>query len=244
MGGRPIRQPRHCRKPAVIGISLRSADQTTDLAAVWGPGYHGSLDLVTGWYRKAADFVGDHQARIGFVSTSSICQGEQVAPLWAPLLNSGFSIDFAHQTFAWTSEATGKAAVHVVIIGFSKRAKPKKTLFHYSDLKGEPTSSIVKNISPYLVEGPRSSSGRVVNRSVLRSPKSDTATNLQTAGTFLSVSRSTASSRLIQPRLSTLRPFVGARELLHDEPRWCLWLTDLDPKDYQAARYYASESLA
>lgn len=219
--------------PPFIGLSMRSAEQTADLAAIWGPGYHGSLDLVTGWYKKAADFVGDYRARVGFVSTSSISQGEQVAPLWSPLLHMGFSIDFAHQTFAWTSEATGKAAVHVVIIGFSKRSKPKKTLYHYPDIKGEPETSVVKNISPYLVEGPSVvvwPRGKPLGPSITEVRYG----NKPTDGGNLLISKEEYNRFAADPAAAKyLRRFVGARELLYDEPRWCLWLTDMDPADYR-----------
>lgn len=221
--------------PPFIGISLRTEQQTADLKTVWGAGYHGSLDFVTGWYKKATDFVGKHESRIGFVSTSSVCQGEQVAPLWAPLLAHGFTIDFAHRTFAWTSEATGKAAVHVVIIGFSRREGREKQLFHYPDIKGNPELTLVKNISPYLVEGPS-----VVVRPQSK-PLSPSLTevrygNKPTDGGHLLIEPADYPSFVADPAAAKyIRPFVGARELLYDEPRWCLWLADLDPTDYKAS---------
>ncbi len=221
--------------PPFIGISLRSEEQTEDLKTVWGLGYHGSLDFVTGWYKKAADFVGDHKTRIGFVSTSSICQGEQVAPLWGPLLDRGFTIDFAHQTFPWTSEATGKAAVHVVIVGFSKKAAKAKLLFHYPDVKGDPEPRTVKNISPYLVEGP---SVVVWPQSKPLSPSLTEVRygNKPTDGGNLLIEKADYPDFVSDPAAAKyVRPFVGARELLHDEPRWCLWLVDLDPADYKAS---------
>ena len=219
--------------PPFIGISLRTEEQTADLKTVWGAGYHGSLDFVTGWYKKAADYVEERKARIGFVSTSSICQGEQVAPLWGPLLERGFTIDFAHQTFAWTSEATGKAAVHVVIIGFTQRQAKQKQLFLYPDIKGDPSPTLVKNISPYLVEGP----SVVVNPQ--SRPLSPSITevrygNKPTDGGGLLIEQDAYPEFMADPHAAKyVRPFVGARELLHDEPRWCLWLVDLDPADYK-----------
>lgn len=222
--------------PPFIGLSLRSAEQTADLKNVWGKGYHGTLDFVSGWYKKAADFIGSTQARAAFVSTSSICQGEQVAPLWGPLLTGGIRIDFAHQTFAWTSEATGKAAVHVVIVGFSRGGTTKPVLYCYEDIKGDPTPVTVKSISPYLIEGPPLA---VEPRS---KPLSSSITevrygNKPTDGGHLIIEVEDHAEFMADEHASKyVRPFVGARELLHDTPRWCLWLVDLDPADYKASK--------
>lgn len=222
--------------PPFIGLSLRSEEQTADLKNVWGKGYHGTLDFVSGWYKKAADFIGTTRARAAFVSTSSICQGEQVAPLWGPLLSSGVHIEFAHQTFAWTSEATGKAAVHVVIVGFSRHGAGKPTLFSYADIKGEPTSAQVKSISPYLVEGPPLV---IEPRTKPLSPSITEVRygNKPTDGGFLIVEPDAYQEFVGDPHaFKYVRPFVGARELLHDTPRWCLWLVDMAPADYKASK--------
>lgn len=222
--------------PPFIGISLRSEQQTADLKRVWGSSYHGSMDFVTGWYKKAADFLTSAGGRAAFVSTSSICQGEQVGPLWQPLFNAGFNIDFAHQTFAWTSEATGKAAVHVVIVGFSRNPAQKHLLYTYPDIKAEPVVSQAKSISPYLVEGPPLA---VMPRTKPLSPSLTEVRygNKPTDGGYLVISRDDYEEFMADEHAAKyVRPYLGARELIHDEPRWCLWLTDLDPADYKASR--------
>lgn len=221
--------------PPFVGISLRSDEQTEQLKNVWGGGYHGSLDFVTGWYKKAADYAGTTDTRVAFVSTSSICQGEQVAPLWGPLLGTGFQIDFAHQTFAWTSEATGAASVHVVIVGFSKKSKRDRELYSYSDIKGTPEREFVSNISPYLVEGP----------SIVVSPRTRPLSpsitevrygNKPTDNGCLIIESEELPRFMADPHAAKyVRPYVGARELLHDVPRWCLWLASMDQTDYQAS---------
>lgn len=221
--------------PPFIGISLRNEQQTEDLRTVWGPWYHGSMDFVTGWYKKAADFLAGTGGRAAFVSTSSICQGEQVAPLWAPLFHAGFHINFAHQTFAWTSEASGKAAVHVVIIGFSQDDAGKPELYTYADIKGEPVLLPAKSISPYLVEGPPLA---VLPRTKPLSPSLTEVRygNKPTDGGYLVVESDDYSDFMRDRHAAKyLRPYVGARELIHNEPRWCLWLADLDPADYKAS---------
>lgn len=217
--------------PPFVGISLRSASQTAALEQVWGPSYHGSLDYVTGWYAKAATYIGTGATRVAFVSTNSISQGEQVAPLWRPLLRDGFQIDFAHRTFAWTSEASGRAAVHVVIIGFSQTlGRRRKTLFTYPSINAEPVANDVANISPYLIEGP---SIVVETRSTPLAALPEVAYgNKPTDGGNLIVEPEDYSAFSGDPIAEKyLRRYIGARELLHGGHRWCLWLVDLEPGD-------------
>ena len=104
--------------PPFIGYSNLTAGQKEDRANIFGKS-GGVLDYVACWYRKATDYIRGHHARCAFVSTNSICQGQQVEPLWKPLFDEGVHIDFAHQTFVWNSEAIDEAHVHVVIVGFS-----------------------------------------------------------------------------------------------------------------------------
>ena len=115
----------------------------------------GTLDYVTAWFLKAGEYVQSGNARIGFVATNSITQGEQVAQLW-PVLFDRFKLEiaFAHRTFAWGSDARGKAHVHVVIVGLDKRerARAGTRLFSYPDINGEPEESQHAMLSPYLLD--------------------------------------------------------------------------------------------
>lgn len=107
--------------PPFIGAKLQTAQQKADMKEICGnlAGY-GLLDYVANWYVKAAKMMcGNPQVRTAFVSTNSICQGEQAGVLWQPLFDSGMEIFFAHQTFQWQSQAKGKAAVHCIIVGFA-----------------------------------------------------------------------------------------------------------------------------
>src|SRR5699024_96724 len=114
-----------------------------------------TLDYVAGWYINAMQYMQgvskqSHQVETAFVSTNSISQGEQVAILWKYLLEEcGGYINFAHQTFNWTNEGKGVAAVHCVIIGYGLHERSDKTLFTYADIKGEPTPSKAKIINGY-----------------------------------------------------------------------------------------------
>src|SRR5699024_1456345 len=144
--------------PPFVGLSWRSDNQTAEMKHIWGSDYHGTLDYVTSWYRRALDYMGENPVQAALVSTNSICQGEQVAPMWGPLLAEGAQIDFAHRPFSWVSEAHGAARVHVVIIGFSKKLnisrRQKLTIYDYPDPKGEPIPKKASRINPYLVDGP------------------------------------------------------------------------------------------
>lgn len=221
--------------PPFVGLSLRTDEQTAALKKVWGKGYHGTLDFVSGWYKKAIDYVGDTQARVALVSTNSICQGEQVAPLWGAVLNAGFGIDFAHKTFAWTTEAPGGAAVHVVIVGISRSAQRDPVLYNYETPFSVPTQHSVPNISPYLVEGP---STVVFPQTRPLGPDLPLVAygNKPTDGGFLIV-ESEDHQRFANDPIAAkyLRKYIGAREILHAEDRWCLWMTDLAPGDLESS---------
>ena len=109
--------------PPFVGARNKSKEQAADMEAVFGEDWKslGNLDYVTAWYKKAMDILATKNTKatkVAFVSTNSICQGDGVAALWKPLFAHGLEIDFAHRTFRWDSEATEKAHVHCVIVGF------------------------------------------------------------------------------------------------------------------------------
>ncbi len=216
--------------PPFIGISLRNADQTSELQQVWGAGYHGTLDYVSGWYRKAIDYGAAHDVPIALVSTNSITQGEQVAPLWDPILASGYQIAFAHRTFAWRSEARGAAHVHVVIIGISKGPR-SRTLYEYETVTAEPIPRSVTYINPYLVDV---ETGPIHGRAVPLSAALPEVNygNKPTDGGHLIIEPEEIEAFRADPIANAyVRPYIGARELIHDEKRWCLWLPNLAPGD-------------
>lgn len=106
--------------PPFLDARNQSKEQKAELVAVFGGARDaGNIDYVAGWYMKAAQYVGVHPIRCAFVSTNSICQGEQVANIWHPIYQTGVRVDFAHNTFRWTNDTKGAAAVFCVIVGFS-----------------------------------------------------------------------------------------------------------------------------
>ena len=111
----------------------------------------GVLDYVACWYWLAAKFIYETTIEVGFVSTNSICQGEQVGLLWQSIIDRfKCRINFAHRTFKWSNEAKGKVAVHCVIIGFSTNDAPVKTIYDYDEVDGKPHAVRAKNINPFL----------------------------------------------------------------------------------------------
>lgn len=139
--------------PPFVGYSLQSKEQKADMLAIYvdekGKPYKtaGKIDYVAGWYFKAAQLMHNTAVRTAFVSTNSITQGEQVASVWKPLYERfGVHIDFAHRTFRWDSEASLKAHVHCVIVGFSEAANAAARIIY-----DEGSVQKVENISPYLV---------------------------------------------------------------------------------------------
>ena len=142
--------------PPFNGSRMMSKEQKEDLYSVT-QGIHeqGFLDLVTGWYFKAEDYIRNNPGIIvAFVSTNSISQGEQVSILWNHLLAAGVTIYFAHRTFKWSNDASGVAAVYCVIIGFSLQKPQERRIFDYPDIRGEPNEIVARNINPYLVDAP------------------------------------------------------------------------------------------
>ncbi|MBL7974543.1 MAG: class I SAM-dependent DNA methyltransferase [Candidatus Kapabacteria bacterium] len=195
----------------------------------------GVLDYVTAWYIVAARYIQNTKTKVAYVSTNSISQGEQVGLLWTVLFNKyNIKIHFAHRTFSWRNEARGNAAVHCVIVGFANYDVNVKSIFEYEDIKAEPHEIKVKNINPFLVEG---KDVTVENR---KSPICKVA--LMNYGSFALddgnytlteaerndiVSENKSSEKLI-------KPYIGGRELLHSEKRYCLWLEGAQPNEIKS----------
>ena len=224
--------------PPFIGQSMRSEEQTDDLRFVWGDAYDGYLDYVTGWFIKASQYFQSvpRGGRFAFVSTNSIAQGAPVPALFHPLLDGGWRIRFAHQTFAWTSEAPGAAAVHCVITGFDRGApheKARPVLFTYSSLKAQPEALPVDHINPYLVEGP--DVFVIANRTPLspRLPEVCFGSKPADGGNLIVEAEDYPQVAADPIAAKYLRPFRMGREVVRGLDRWCLWMhtEDFDPRD-------------
>lgn len=141
--------------PPFLGAKLMNEEQKAELVSLFkGVKKAGNLDYVTCWYKKANDYIRGTNIECAFVSTNSICQGEQVPILWKHLFDEGVHINFAHQTFKWWNEAKGKATVYCIIVGFSLKEQARKLLYLYDDVKKEPKETYVQHINPYLMDAP------------------------------------------------------------------------------------------
>lgn len=218
--------------PPFVGKQYQSTTQKLDLAAVVrGISGAGVLDLVAGWYVKAAAYTGSSNIRCAFVSTNSITQGEQVGVLWGHLLARGIRIQFAHRTFRWSNEGRGVAGVHCVVIGFGHTEPERRTLYVYDDVDGEPHSVSATNINPYLADAPDVLLGK------RRTPICHTATpmtfgSMPNDGGFLVLSEVDRLELLASEPAATswIRPLMGSEEMLQGRSRWCLWLRGIEPR--------------
>jgi hypothetical protein len=220
-----------------VGKKVRDAGQQADMDLVFGGArMTATLDYVTAWFEKAARYIRGTSIRVAFVSTNSITQGEQVPTLWPRLLDAGISIGFAHRTFEWTSEGRGAAHVHVVIIGFSESAWPgEKHIYEYVGVRGEPLVTAASQINPYLLDAPVVFvTGR--RRSLATVPAASFG-SMPNDGGHLLLDVAETQELLRSDRIAAryLREIASARQMLHGESRWCLWLVDAPASDIRAS---------
>jgi hypothetical protein len=226
--------------PPFGGQSYQSREQRDQMRHVIGAesGRAGSLDYVCAWFLKAGGYLRVSRARIGYVATNSITQGEQVAQLW-PLLfeRYGLEISFAHRTFEWMSDARGKAHVHCVIIGLTRRDdEPKeKRLFSYDDIKGDPKESRHAALSPYLFDASGLSTRYTVVRDQ-RLPPSNIpplrmGSKLVDNGHYIFDEEQKAEFEKREPSSASLFvPLVGSDEFINGTKRWILLLQSVPPE--------------
>jgi len=221
--------------PPFLGYQYQSPDQKEDQVSLWGNTKGaGVLDYVSNWYLLAARNLSGTLGRLAFVSTNSIVQGVQPAILWNEIFKLGFDIDFAHQTFVWTSDAAGKAAVHCVIVGCSPTSlKSQKQLYEYADGRGLPTKRAVKLINGYLLEAPNVlvfSRSKPLQSFVQPMTKGSMPND---GGQLSNISEEEATGIKNSDPLAAkyLRRLIGAAELINGKARYCLWLKGADPAD-------------
>ncbi|MEG6501849.1 MULTISPECIES: DNA methyltransferase [unclassified Desulfovibrio] len=217
--------------PPFGGARVITAEQKDQLMQVFsGVSGASNLDYVTAWYKKTADVMRcNAMVRAAFVSTNSICQGEQVAILWQHMLNAyGIKIHFAYRTFKWGNEARGNAAVHCVIVGFGRNDWADKMLYN-SD--GNVISA--KKINGYLVEA---ADVFIENRKfpLCDIPKVDFGNMPNDAKGLLSKYSNEEKNDILRqyPEMTKwFRLFWGADEFINGIERWCLWLKDAEPSE-------------
>ena len=219
--------------PPFSGRHTRSKEQAADLASSWRVKNAGHLDYVTAWHALASRYLAGTDGVFAFVSTNSVTQGEPVALMFPTLIAEGWRLKFAHRTFAWTSEATGKATVHCVILGFTQDPACKPRLFSYKTPLSSPVEvAVTGSLNPYLVEGPtvfvRKRAGSPLAPDL---PPMEYGSMPNDGGHLLFDAAEAEDARRDPVVAKYLRRYVGASELIHGGERWCLWLTRMDPED-------------
>lgn len=212
--------------PPFVGARLMSESQKEDMLAIFGAKWKnvGNIDYVGAWYKRAADYMQGTEIQAALVSTNSISQGEQVANLWQPLFEQGVRINFAHRTFRWDSEASLKAHVHVVVVGFSYVEWKQKLLFD----NGQKLE--VSNLNAYLCDAP---DVFIYSRSTSLCDVPPLLTGSQRIDNDNFMFDDDTKEEFIrrEPKAAPLfRQWYGAVEFLRQQPRWCLYLGNCSPR--------------
>ena len=204
--------------------AIMSVDQKADKELFFGKNA-GLIDYVACWYKKASEYTIGTKIECAFVSTSSICQGQQVEPIWTPLLKDGIFINFAYTNFKWETEASKGAYVYVVIIGFSHCNKDRTTLYQYNKIK------YVEKTSPYLIEGdPILIVTR--NKPICDVPEIGMGNQPIDNGNYL-FNKDEMDNFIKKEPISAkyFHRWYGADEFINDRERYCLWLGDCSPTE-------------
>lgn len=217
--------------PPFIGKKEQSREQKEELLSLFDKNIKniGNIDYVAGWYKKVTDYIKNTKILCAFVSTNSITQGEQVTPIWKSLFEEGIKINFAYRTFRWDSEATLKAHVHCVIIGFSYN-KTDYYLYKGTEIKK------VENINPYLIEAPN------IFIETRKTPISNVSTMnygsmpIDNGHLILNVEE---KDNIIKENIDNkkfIRNYIGGEELINNKVRYCIWLKDVNPVEVQHSK--------
>ena len=213
--------------PPFVGARQMSESQKKDVVRLFGAKWKnvGNMDYVCCWYRKAWQLLKHAGGRAAFVSTNSICQGEQVSNLWQPLMEDGLHIDFAHRTFRWDSEASLKAHVHCVIVGFSKDSRHGRDCQLFDN--GHATKA--SHINAYLMDAPDVFVGSR-SRPLCDVPDIGIGNKPIDGGNYLFTKEQMEEFVSREPKSAHyFRPWYGSEEFIHQRPRYCLWLGDCTP---------------
>ena len=239
--------------PPFVGARQMNKKQKEDVLNIFGQNWKnvGNLDYVCCWYKKAFEAWWIGGAKVAFVSTNSICQGEQVSNLWKPLMEKGLCIDFAYRTFRWDSEAKIKAHVHCVIIGFSRKKGPKiDSTKHYPGISSlsKPRYDALadfkegllfdndkvikaKNINAYLLDAPNVF---IESRYTpfCNVPMIGIGNKPIDGGNYLFTKDEMKKFIQIEPKSAQyFKLWYGSEEFIHQKPRYCLWLGDCSPAE-------------
>lgn len=213
--------------PPFVGARYMSKAQKEDLMTVFDRWKNaGNLDFVCCWFKRAVDFMQDTTVRTALVSTNSVSQGETVANLWKPLFESGAHIDFAHRTFRWDSEASDKAHVHCVIIGFSTAPSNKDKIIYTAA-----GAQVMKNINGYLIDAD-SIFVESRNTPICEVPEIRIGNMPLDGGNYLFTEDEMKEFIKKEPLSEKwFMPWYGSQEFINRKPRYCLWLGNCQPNE-------------
>ena len=215
--------------PPFVGYAFQTKEQKDDLKVLMR-GFGSNIDYVAGWYYKASELIRNTYTKCALVSTNSITQGEQVNAIWKPMTERfGIQFNFAYRTFRWDSEASLKAHVHCVIIGFSACQTAQEKIIYDND-------KIIKasNINGYLLDAPNvyieKNSKPLCDVPIMirgSSPIDD--------GHLLLTIEEKEDYIVKEPQgMKFLRPFMMGKDFINRKPRWCFWLVSATPAELKA----------
>ena len=217
--------------PPFVGHQNRNAEQIIDMQIAFQDlDKHGKLDYVCAWYSKAIDFMTNTKIKCAFVSTNSICQGESVPVLWRYLMdNKGLEIQYAYQSFVWNSEATKKAHVNCIIIGFTAYKTTNQKSIYSNGICHK-----VKHINGYLLNAPDiyvENRGKSLTKGIPEIIKGSQATD----GGFLILNQQEALKMETEyPVMKNyIKQYIGGNEFINNKKRYCLWFVGANPTDYR-----------
>lgn len=218
--------------PPFSGAQTMSKEQKNELmnlcTEIQNPG---TIDYVAGWYYKAAQLTTiNPRIRFAFVSTNSITQGRQVAPIFDYLFSSGLHIQFAHQTFKWSNEAKANAGVYCVVVGMGSENGIAKKLFAYDSPSSDPAFSFVSSINGYLIKGNENTIVREIGEAISARLPIRFGNMPNDGGNLIIEAEDFDSFWAIEKLRPYIKKLIGSKELLHSLPRYCLWLPEA-PKE-------------
>ena len=210
--------------PPYLGSRNQNAEQKDDMKCVFGKDYK-SLDYVSCWFFKASSYIEDFDASYAFVSTNSICQGEQVGLLWPRVLAKNLEIHFAHTSFKWTNNAKGNAGVTVIVVAVRNASSTSKRIFQSA------REEIAESISPYLVNA-KTVYVHGLNSPIAKVPRMNFGNMPADGGQLLFTTSEKNQFLEKQPEAQQyFRKLISAREFLNGQERWCLWLQNASEDD-------------
>lgn len=212
--------------PPFVGARLMSSEKKEDVFSIFGKENGvGDLDYVACWYKKTSDYIENTDIEVAFVSTNSISQGVQVAVLWEKLFEKGIKINFAYKTFIWDSEASMKAHVHCIIVGFSYVDRKNKLIYDKNTVKK------VKKINAYLLDAPFIFIKRKTHP-ICNVPEIFQGVIAVDNGNLTFDENIKNEIINSEPNLEKyIREYIGTDELLNNKKKYCLWLKNAEPSE-------------